>query len=173
VSVAEAVTREAVLRTLLDTVESEYKAVRAQVQELLDAEAKATGLNGVDARLPDGTKVAKVSISAGEAAATVVDQAAFLAWVRANRKDQIHAELVVTVREAFQTALLAQMTASKTAQWCDEDGVLHDVPGIAFRPARARTHSVRFTDSGRADVAAAWRTGQLTELVTLALPAAE
>lgn len=170
-SLPDAVTREAVLKTLLDAIDAEYKATRAEVQQLLDEAAANQGLNGADAKLPDGTKVAKVSISDPKPAATVTDETAFLAWVRENRKDQIQADLVVKVRPAFQTALLADMTAAGVAQWLDtETGELHTVPGIEIRPTRARTHSVRFEKTGRADVATAWRAGQLVDLVRLALP---
>ena len=170
-SLPDAVTREAVLKTLLDVIDAEYKATRAEVQQLLDEAAANHGLNGADAKLPDGTKVAKVSISDPKPAATVTDQDAFLAWVRENRKDQVHSRLVVEVRPAFQTALLADMTAAGVAQWLDtETGELHTVPGVEIRATRARSHSVRFEKTGRADVAAAWRGGQLAELVQLALP---
>lgn len=169
----DAAAREAVLKTLLDAVKGEYDAARAEVQQHLDEARATSGVSRVDATLPDGTVVAKVGISDPKPAATVTDEAAFLAWVRENRKDQVHAELVVKVRPAFQTALLAELTAADTTQWVDEDGVLHTVPGVEIRATRARTHSVRFEKTGRELVADAWRAGQLTELVTLALPAAE
>lgn len=166
----DAANREAVLKTLLDAIKTEYDAARAEVQQHLDEAREITRL---DAALPDGTVVAKVILTDPKPAATVTDEQAFLAWVRENRPDQVHSRLVVEVRPAFQTALLNELTAAKTTQWCDEDGVVHTVPGVQIRATRARTHSVRFEDDGKADVAAAWRAGQLNEVVTLALPASE
>ncbi|MEZ0066736.1 hypothetical protein ABIA32_002748 [Streptacidiphilus sp. MAP12-20] len=170
-SLPDAVTREAVLKTLLDVIDTEYKTVRIEVQQLLDEAAASSGLNGADAKLPDGTKVAKVSISEPKPAAVVTNQVAFRDWVREHHAHQLHSQLVVEVRPAFATALLGEITAAGVPEWCDrETGEVHTVPGVEIKATRARSHSVRFEKSGRADVAAAWRAGQLADLVTLALP---
>lgn len=161
-SLRDAVADEAVLKTLLDAIDAEYKAKRAEVQQLLEEARASTGLTRVDASLPDGTVVAKVGFSDPKPEARVTDRDAFLAWVRENHRDHIHTQVVVTVRPAFETALMAEMTAAGVAQWCDrKTGEIHDVPGVEIRATRSSSHSVRFEKSGRADIAEAWRSGRL------------
>lgn len=153
-----AVAQEAVLKALLDAIDAEYKAKRAEVQALLDDAREQTGATQVAAKLPDGTQVAKVSCSEPKPEARVADDAAFLAWVRANYPSEIERRFVTEVRGAFAEKLLAQMTAAGVA--CDpETGEL--VPGVEIRATRSRSHSVRFEKSGREDIAAAWRRGEL------------
>jgi len=161
-SLKDAAAREATLKTLLDVIDGEYKAARAEVQTLLDEAATETGTTQIKAMLPDGTPVATVSISSGSAEARVTDPEAFTAWVLATHGSEIERRFVTEVRAAFQKKLLAELTATGGTEWADpETGVIHDVPGVAIQPARARTHNVRFTKTGRDEVMAAWRNGQL------------
>lgn len=164
-SLKEAATREAVLKTLLDAVKAEYDAARAETQTLLDAASQETGTRQVAVGIPNGPDIATVSLSPGEAAARVVDEDAFTAWVVSQGKrfkSEIERKFVTTVRKAFVDQLLKEMTAAGVAQWADkETGELHDVPGVAIAPARARTHNVRFKKTGRETVMAAWREGRL------------
>lgn len=161
-SLKDAAAREATLKTLLDVIDGEYKAVRAEVQELLDAASIETGTTQIKAMLPDGTPVATVSISSGSAEARVVDAEAFTAWVLANAAGEIERRFVTDVRPAFTKKLLAELTAAGGTEWADpETGVIHEVPGVAIQPARARGHRVLFTKTGRDQVLAAWRRGQL------------
>ena len=162
----ESAAREAVLKTLLDAVKAEYDAARAETQELLDAAAQESGTRQVAVALPDGPDIATVSLSSGEAAAKIVDEAAFTAWVIANFDTEIERKFITTVRKAFADRLLKEMTASGVAEWADpESGVIHNVPGVTVAPTRARTHSVRFKKDGRDQVMQAWRNGRLTGLV--------
>lgn len=161
-SLKDASAHEAYLKTLLDAVDAAYKAKRAEVQQLLDAAAEETGTRQVAVTLPDGTEVAKVSLSSGSAEAKVVDEAAFTAWVLENFASEIERKFVTNVRPQFAKKILDELTAAGGTDWPDpETGVIHEVPGVAIAPARARTHSVRFGKTGRADVMAAWRDGQL------------
>jgi hypothetical protein len=166
VNLRESAAREAVLKTLLDAVKAEYDAARAETQELLDAAAQETGTRQVAIALPDGPDIATVSLSSGEAAAKVVDEDAFTAWVIANYATEVERKFVTTVRKAFADRLLKEMTAAGGTEWADpETGVIHDVPGVAIAPSRARTHSVRFKKEGRNQVMQAWREGRLTGVV--------
>jgi hypothetical protein len=168
-SLKEAAAREAYLKTLLDVVNDGYKEARAETQDALDAVAQETGTRQVAVALPDGTDIATVSLSSGEAAAKVIDEDEFTKWVVANYSSEITRRFVTEVQPAFAKKLLAEMTASGSAEWADpETGVIHEVPGVAIAPARARTHSVRFKKDGREQVMQAWRDGQL---VGTALPA--
>lgn len=167
-SLKDAAAREAYLKTLVDVVNDAYKAARAETQQLLDAAAEETGATQVKVTIPDGPDVATVSLSSGETAAKVIDENKFTAWVRENYASEIERRFVTEVREAFTKKLLAEMTAAGSTEYADpETGVIHDVPGVAIAPARARTHSVRFKKDGRDQVMQAWREGRLA---TVALP---
>jgi hypothetical protein len=167
-SLKEAAAREAYLKTLLDVVNGAYKEARAETRQLLDAAAVETGARQIAVTLPDGPDIATVSLSSGEAAAKVVDEDEFTAWVIANYGTEIERKLVTTVRKAFVDRLLKEMTAAGRTEWADpETGVIHEVPGVEIAPSQARTHSVRFKKEGRDKVMAAWREGRLT---TVALP---
>lgn len=162
----EAAAREAALKTLLDVVDAEYKAARAETRTALEAASQETGVRQVAVSLPDGPDIATVSLSSGEAAAKVVDEEAFTAWVLANYGSEIERKFITTVRQAFTDRLLKEMTAAGAAEYADpETGVIHDVPGVEIAPARARTHSVRFKKDGRQQVMAALREGHLIAAV--------
>lgn len=162
-SLKDAAAEEAYLKTLLDVVNAAYQTKRKQVQSLLDAASRELGTDRVAATLPDGkTKIATISLTKGSAEAQVVDETAFKAWVMEHYNSEIERRFVAEVRGAFRTKLLAQMTAANSAEWADpETGVIHEVPGVAIRPARARGHSVRMTQTGPSDVMDAWRNGLL------------
>lgn len=161
-SLKDAAAREAYLKTLFDAVGDAYKAARNETQELLDKAALETGTRQVSAKLPDGRDIATVSITAGSAEAKVIDEAAFTAWVREEYPSEVERKFVTTVRSQFAKKILAVLTAAGGTEWPDpETGVIHDVPGVQIAPARARGHSVRFGETGKADVMAAWREGLL------------
>ncbi|MFF4552774.1 hypothetical protein [Streptomyces sp. NPDC001422] len=167
-SLKEAAAREAYLKTLLDVVNDAYKQARAETQTALDVAAEETGARQVAASLPDGPDIATVSLSAGEAAAKVTDDEAFTAWVIAHYGSEVERRFVTEVRSAFREKVLGALTAAGGVEWADpETGVIHEVPGVVFAPARARTHSLRFKKDGRDQVMAAWREGRLA---TVALP---
>lgn len=164
-SLQDAAAREAVLKALADRIGEEYKKARAEVQAELDANR---GLQQVAALLPDGRRVAKISLTAPDPAAVVTDPDAYLAWVRDHHPgtDNVVRRVVTEVRPAFTTALLAELTAAGVPQWCDtETGEVHTVPGVEIRATRSRGHSVRFEKTGRELVAEAWQAGLLTDLV--------
>lgn len=152
---------EAALKTLADVIGDRLKDVKAQMQEALDT----TGASRVEAKLPDGTKVATISMTSPKPTAVVTDPDKFLAWVRENSSANIVSRLVTEVRPAYTTALLAEMTAAGVAEVADkETGVVDEVPGVEIRATRSRTHSVRPVDGGREAITEAWRTGALAHL---------
>ncbi|GGW19892.1 hypothetical protein GCM10010501_60480 [Streptomyces libani subsp. rufus] len=179
-----ATTKEAVLKALLDQVDTAYKAARADVQAMLDEQQRTTGGTKFDATLPDGTKVGDVRLSGGEKAAKITDEQAFVEWAHKTFPSEaitklvrpVPARLVKAVQPKFVALLLEQMTAAGVAQVHDaETGELFDVPGVEIKPSRARTHSVNFTRAskvkraGRELVADAWRSGILAPIVLPAL----
>lgn len=172
-SLKEAAAREAYLKTLLDVVNDAYKEARTETQSLLDTAAMESGTRQVAVTLPGGPEqpgvdIATVSLSSGEAAARVTDDEAFTAWVIATMPSEVERRFITEVRGAFRTKLLGELTAAGGTEWADpETGVIHEVPGVAIAPARARTHAVRFKTDGRDKVMQAWREGRLA---TVALP---
>ncbi len=175
-AVRAAITRKTVLSALVDAMKAELAEANTDVQYLLDQQARATGSTKFDAALPDGVKVGSISLVGGEATAQVTDPAAYIAWARAAYPSEATTVIVKDVRASFTAALLAQMTAAGIAQYADpETGEVHDVPGVAIRPSRARTNRLTFARAtkaraaGRDLVAAAWRDGQLADLVMPAL----
>ncbi|MEU3283159.1 hypothetical protein [Streptomyces antibioticus] len=164
----EAAMREAALKTLLDTVKDAYEAARKETRAALETAAEETGVRQMAAALPGGPDIATVSLSAGEAAAKVIDEEAFTAWVIANYGTEVERRFITEVRAAFRDKVLGALTAAGGIEWADpETGVIHEVPGVAIAPARARTHSLRFKKDGRDQVMAAWREGRLA---AVALP---
>jgi hypothetical protein len=170
-TVAEAITTEAVLKTLLDEIDAQYKAARAAVQQALDTQQQETGGTKFDATIPgpDGpVKVGTVSLSSGSAAAQVTDPAAFEAWVRERYPSEATVRLVREVQPAWQKQLLDRATAAGAAVDTETGEA---IPGVEMRAARARTHSVRFGKGGRAAVGEAWRTGLLGRVLPALAPA--
>jgi hypothetical protein len=172
-TVAEAITTEAVLKTLLDEIDAQYKAARAAVQQALDTQQQETGGTKFDATIPgvDGpVKVGTVSLSSGSAAAQVTDPAAFVAWVRQAYPTEVKPVLTFEVQGAWRTDLLARATAAGAAV---DTTTGEAIPGVEMRAARSRTHSVRLGDEGRAQVREAWRAGLLGRVLPALAPAAD
>jgi hypothetical protein len=168
--IAQLALEEAALKALADTVNDRLKEVKNAMQEQL----VGNGISKVTASLPDGTKVATISRSDAKPAAVVIDDEAFLAFVRSIAPGEVSTRLVTEVRPAYRTTLLAQMTAAGVARIVDtETGELHDVPGVEVKATRALTHSVRPITGGKEAIAEAWRTGQLAHLNLLQIEAGE
>jgi hypothetical protein len=160
-SLKDIATRAAVLQALAEAVDAELKAVKAEQAAGLKQAKKDSGTRQIEATLPNGTVVAKVTLVSPDPAATVADVKAFTAWVIANRPDQIKREFVTSVHPAFVTSLLKEMTAAGVPKWCDkETGEVHEVPGIVMQP-RAATTRTTWEKEGKSAVAEAWQAGQL------------
>lgn len=152
---------EAALKALSDAIGDRIKEVKADMQEALDS----TGASRVEAKLPDGTKVATISKTEPKPAAVVVDPEKFLAWVREHSPANVVSRLVTEVRPAYTAALLAELTATGVPVWADkETGEAVDVDGVEIKATRGRTHSVRPVDGGCEAIAKAWRSGALAHL---------
>ena len=147
--------RAAVLKTLADEVETAL----ATTKQAVVAGLEDSSTDRAVARLPDGTKVASLPLSGGEARARVTDPDALLAWMEANRPD----EVVKTVRPDTVKALLA--AANKDGHAVD-DVTGEAIPGIEFAPATQYV-SVTFTkgrgpgEGGRDVIKRAWQAGEL------------
>lgn len=150
---------EAVLKALADAVAGRLRAVRADMQAALDATG---GVRQISASLPDGTEVAKISLTDPKPEAVITDPDAFRDWVVKNAPTEISRRVVTEVRDAYKAQLLNQMTAAGRPEICHkETGVLEAVPGVEVKATRARSHSVRFAKTGKDAIGAAWRNGEL------------
>ncbi|WP_405561888.1 hypothetical protein [Streptomyces sp. NBC_01180] len=172
-----AITRKATLTALSDAIKAELATVNTEVQWQLEQHAKATGSTKYDAPLPDGTKVGSITLTGGERAAKITDDAAFMAWVRETYPTEATVQIVKAVRTTFTTRVLAEMTAAGVSQIADpETGEVHDVPGVEIRPSRARSNRLTFSRAtkaqpltGRELVAAAYQAGELAGVMQAAI----
>lgn len=154
--------RTAVLKTLADDIGGAITADKESLRESMTA----TGSEKTGARLPDGTKVASLSLAGGELAPRITDPAAFRAWV-----ERCHpGELETVIRDSFMQAVLSD--AKKAGRALDRaSGEV--IPGVTFEPTTPYIR-VTFTKGdldGRELIRRAWRDGVIELPAMLALPA--
>lgn len=169
----DAATRAAILTALAEAIGDELKTAKAELQAELKAAKENTGTQQVGVSLPDGQDVGKVSLVQPKAVAAVVDEKAFREWARSVRPGEVVSRVVTEVRPAWAALVLKEITAAGTARWCDpETGELHDVPGVQIQGRAAYTR-MTLPDSGREEIAQAWRNGRLAHLNLLQIEAAK
>lgn len=168
----------ATLSALHDAIGESLKAAKAETLDGLKAAKAESGTKQITVPLPGSDKtVATITLVSPEPAAVVTDEAAFLAWVRKVYPAEIASRVVTEVRPAFRKKLLAEMTAAgvpkvtvsdehvdKDTGLISGEPVVHDVPGVKLE-GRAQYQRLTFTKTGRADIAAAFRSGQLADRV--------
>ncbi|MFK0296407.1 hypothetical protein ACIQU6_38865 [Streptomyces sp. NPDC090442] len=155
---------EAALDLLAARVAAARKDVRARTQQALDAAAARDGVERIAAILPSGEQVATISLRRGETGPVVVDEEALARWLRQTWPDQEWTEtrVVRTVKPWRLAELVAEMTAAGAPKVADKvTGEVHDVPGIVWKPTRARTHALTWRKGGKDATANAWRSGAL------------
>lgn len=82
--------RAAVLGALRDVIDGEYGHARGQVLDsLLEARRAGIPLKSVDVNLPDGQKVAQITLVDPSAETVVTDRQAFTAWVRKRAPEMV------------------------------------------------------------------------------------
>lgn len=156
-STRKIMTALAAVKAVKDYLSELDRALKADLMEQLGGRMSAAA-----AVLPDGSEAATVTISRGRAARwVVVDEAAFLSWVKANRPTAI----VQTVRSSDTESILTSITATGEVP----DGVMEGEPGEPYV-------MVRQSPAQRAATVAAWQTGQLPlptmdQMVASLLPA--
>jgi hypothetical protein len=152
----------AVLKVLADEITARLAAVKE--------EAKAAfidcGATGAQPELPDGAKVATVTLAgAGKRSASVTSPGLLLAWAVENHPG----EVVQAIRDSYLKKLLDTAKAEGRAI----DPVTGElVPGITVSDANTYL-SVKFKPGGREAVVAAWRAGQLADIDLVAPEAIE
>jgi hypothetical protein len=153
VSLRNLTLQAAVLKVLGDEIAARIAIVKAAAQEAFNG----TGSTQAPAVLPDGTKVATVSLAGGDGcSASVTDAAAFTAWVLAAHPG----ETETVVRDGYRRKVL---DAAKKAGRAVDPVTGEVIPGIGITDSKSYV-SVRFA-AGRADaVADAWAAGELAAI---------
>jgi hypothetical protein len=171
-SLKDTATRVAILDTLAKTIANELKQAKADLETGLRAAKAETGTKTIAVDL-HGTDIGKATLVQKGPAATVVDDAALLAWVREVAPTEVVTRLTTEVRPAWLAQLKKQIEATGTTEWADpETGVIYDVPGINL-VGRAAYTQVTIPATGKQAIATAWRSGALTAVVLPELPASE
>jgi hypothetical protein len=115
----------------------------------------------------DGRRVAWVSMPTPATRAAVVNEAAFLAWVKETLPDEV--ETVERVRPGTAKHLAEMMKAK--GGWTDEDGNLVPIPGIKVTTSDLSPR-VELDDDAEDAIRTAWLAGEIDLGEFLALPAA-
>jgi hypothetical protein len=113
-----------------------------------------------------GRRVAWVSMPTPATRAAVVNEAAFLAWVKEALPDEV--ETVERVRPGTAKHLAEMMKVK--GGWTDEDGNLIPIPGIRVSTSDPSPR-VELEDDAEEAIREAWRAGEIDLGEFLALPA--
>jgi hypothetical protein len=157
----------AMLRAVADAVDA---ALKERKGALLKAMAKED-ITGLVARLPGGTTVAKLPYVGGDERAQVDDNDALVAWMEANRPDEV--EVVKTVRPQTLKAII---DAANTHGEAVDPKTGERIPGIGFGTGTPYIQ-VKFVkgrqpgEGGRELIREAWRSGLLQAPDPRTLPA--
>lgn len=152
---SEIALRLAAIKAVDERLTKMWEDVRALAAEELDAGDRKA------AKLPSGTTVGNVSKTDPKPTtkAKVVDEAAFLKWVKKNRKSAI----VERVRESDQRSILEAI---------DETGEIPDGVDLVESCGRPNV-TVTQTEAQRDALVAAWRAGEIELPDVLAIEAGE
>lgn len=142
--------RLAALTALRDAIDTEVTNLRNGVTSSLLKAREELGVKSLEVTLPDGTVVASVSVTQPESKLGVVDEQAFVDWVRANAPT----EVVETVRSSYQRALLGRLTEVDGRAVDEETGEF--VAGVGRSAARPPYISLRYRPEGREAIGRAW-----------------
>lgn len=171
-SLKDQATRVAILDTLVKAMTDDLKQAKADLETGLRAAKAETGTQTIAVDLL-GTDIGKATLVQNKPAATVVDEAALLAWVRTVAPTEITTRLVTEIRPAWLAQLKKQIDAVGVTEWADpETGVIHDVPGIEL-VGRAAYTRLTIPAAGKTAIGDAWRSGQLTAVVLPELESSE
>lgn len=136
----------------------------AEKQALLDALREA-GIKQQEVTLPDGSKLASISVAAGRKTARIADSDAFFQWVFDNHPSQVETVKTTRVRPAYERAVLE--SAKKVGEPIDATGEV--VPGLEVGDGDPYLVT-KLADGAHQRVLAAIQAGAIQPL---SLPAAE
>lgn len=151
-------TRVAVLTALRDSIDEVIQGERYELTGELIELAEVFGVKALDIDLPNGVKVASASIATPEGKAVVKDERGFLNWVKENAPT----EVVETVRDTYQKALLSRLVPHDDGAVDTKSGVI--VTGVMFKDSAPRL-TVRFKTDGREEIANAFNRNELDDVV--------
>lgn len=137
----------------------------ATAKKVADCEIRDTWRpsDRLTATIPGGEDIGTVTLAKGRASAAVTDQAAYEAWVRVNHPEWIE---TVPATERINPDATARLTSAARKNGVAVDAETgEEVPGITVS-AGDPYPMVKLTGDAREAVAAAWRDGSLTELVS-------
>jgi hypothetical protein len=177
--------RYALLKAFTEAIAAELDAEKATHKADLTARYDTEGVKSFDVKLPDGTKVAAISLAIPKASTEVTDTDALLKWAEANAPHLVevtehpavaeHLVLVPAVEawteKVLDTKLVAELlTHVKPVERTGGPVVDTDtgqiVDGVTYTPeGPPKSFSVRYTDDGREDLGRAYRSGDLSFLV--------
>lgn len=159
ISLPEQALREAALTAIHKTMGETLNGFRTDMQNTLEA----LGAERLAVSLPDGSRVASITVSNPTPKPAVTDEAAFLAFVQDIAPGEV--VTVKVVRPAFLKKLFDDMEKRGTAETVDPDnGEIIEVEGVEMQTARAASHSVTFEKSGRDALVAAAVAGHLVHI---------
>ncbi|MEW2302049.1 hypothetical protein AB0958_19085 [Streptomyces sp. NPDC006655] len=151
--------REAALTAIHKTIGDTLTGFRTDMQTTLEA----LGAERIAVSLPDGSRVASITVSNPTPKPVITDEAAFLAFVEDIAPDEVMT--IRVVRPAYLKKLFDAMEQRGAAETIDPDnGEILDVEGVEMKTARSASHSVTFEKTGRTAIAAAWRAGELAHI---------
>ena len=151
-----------VLKVLADEIATRLSLVKEATRDAFNE----TGATQAVPELPDGTRVAAVTLAGGGGkTAAVTNDAAFLAWMTEHHPD----EIVRVVRENAKRKILDGCKAAG-APVDPETGEF--IPGVTVSESRPYV-SIRLKPGGKDAVVTAWQAGELSAIELVAPPAIE
>lgn len=151
-SAREAALRLAALKALKDRVDDAYTSARKAALAAMDPGDRKSAV------LDDGTDIGTVSVTKPKLRAAVVDERAFLAWVKA----EAPGEIVESVRETYRRHILGRVERYGNVVDTETGEILAD--GVELRPSEPYA-TCRQSDAQAAAVAAAYAAGGLEAIL--------
>jgi len=161
----------ALMKAIADAVSGFMGDLREEHLDTLLRYYDDTGSKSLAVNLPDGTKIATITLPEGKEFFEVHDEVAFLEWVKANHPNLLE-EVVVPPQPEMRFQRVEPAKAKKFLAGLDHEGELPfdpatgEVPdGVTYKPVgRPKSFQVRYESEGRDRVIAAWQQGDLTQL---------
>lgn len=149
--------RQTILRAVQDALGAEVEAGKADLLDLMKDLHDAIGSKTFDVTLPDGKKVATLSLAMTNDAVKVSDREALLQWARENAPEfvyEVPAHLEVADKGLTEGLVFDEDGTAYTA-----DG--EEVPGVRMVKGGKVTHyATKFVPGGRQAIADAWSAGE-------------
>ncbi len=120
---------------------------------------KDAGIKQQEVTLPDGSKLASISVAAGRTTARITDSAAFLEWVFNHHPSEIETLKTTRVRPAYERSVLE--AAKKAGEPVDATGEI--VPGVEVGEGDAYLVT-KLADGAHQRVLSAIHAGQIQPL---------